>query len=316
MLSRKSFKIVIATILISMLFFYIDTDAIVKILTRAQLKYIGVSLFTVLIIRLFMSLRWKIILDNNYIPISYGESLYITFVSNSIGFLLPGGIGVDLLKGNHAYKKNNNLSKVTTIVLLDRFIGVISMLFLVVVFSFVLIHTTNGGNEKLLRSVLYAAITIILTFFFSIYFFIKCKKIVKNKLATVRLFSKVVTKIYSMLDEVVICKRLAIKIFSISLLMQMLRSLTFYYIFKSILVNIDILYVLTYVPIIFILMLLPITIGGIGVRESAIFVLFKHFGVSLEQSVSSGILFYAVQLFMLLPGFLLYALIPKGKNCI
>jgi hypothetical protein len=57
------------------------------------------------------------------------------------------------------------------------------------------------------------------------------------------------------------------------------------------------------IPIVFLLMLLPISVGGIGVREGILVVYSGFLGVPTEQAVLAGLSFYFFQIMMLLPGF-------------
>ncbi len=312
--SRRSFKIIVAVVLTAVLYLHIDAQSLLAIVTSAKLGYIALSVVIVFIVRLLMSERWRLILDNSGIPITFGESVYINLVSSSLGFLFPGGVGADIIKGQHAYKKNNDLSKITTVVLLDRFIGLMTMLLMVFVFSSILLGFSLGEEKVILQIVFLNSLVLLLVSSTSAYIFIKRGDLLKNKLKKIRVLKKLLTKLYCILDEMVLHKSLAIKVLIISIFMQLLRGVLFYYIFKSISVSIDVFYVLAYIPVVFIAMMLPFSIGGIGVRESALFVLFQQFSLSLEQSISSGILFYSTQIFMILPGLLLYAFVPQPQG--
>ena len=60
--------------------------------------------------------------------------------------------------------------------------------------------------------------------------------------------------------------------------------------------------ILAFFPVVLIVQTLPITIGGLGVREGALYLLLHPIGVTSEQAISLGVLFYAMQLIVSLVG--------------
>jgi hypothetical protein len=60
-------------------------------------------------------------------------------------------------------------------------------------------------------------------------------------------------------------------------------------------------------------MLLPISIGGFGVREGALLYFFSTVGIDSEISVAAGFLFYVLQLLAFFPG-LIFLLFPAAAG--
>ncbi len=65
-------------------------------------------------------------------------------------------------------------------------------------------------------------------------------------------------------------------------------------------------YFLLFVPIVLFVMMIPISIGGLGVREGTLALLFSAVGVAPVYSVPAGLLWHALQIAALLPGLLLF----------
>jgi hypothetical protein len=59
------------------------------------------------------------------------------------------------------------------------------------------------------------------------------------------------------------------------------------------------------------LLQLPISLGGLGVREGALVVFFGDAGFTPEISVAGGLIFHGLQLIAFLPGFVLFLF---GRN--
>ena len=54
--------------------------------------------------------------------------------------------------------------------------------------------------------------------------------------------------------------------------------------------------ILAFFPVVLIVQTLPITIGGLGVREGALYLLLHPIGVTTEQAISLGVVVYAMTL--------------------
>lgn len=81
-----------------------------------------------------------------------------------------------------------------------------------------------------------------------------------------------------------------------------------FFLAKSLAVNVDFLYLLVVVPVALFVQMLPVSIYGIGVRESAMVALLAVVGVSTETAISLSILMLAIQIAGSFPGGILFAL--------
>lgn len=83
---------------------------------------------------------------------------------------------------------------------------------------------------------------------------------------------------------------------------QILRGVEFYLIFKAIGVDIGLTAMLIYSPLVFLLMLLPVSIAGLGVREGSFYLFLTPYGVSVDAIVAAGAIFHVLGILMGLPG--------------
>ena len=312
MFNKTWIKAVLALLIVSIIYINTDVNEVISIVKNIDFIYILLAIMTVFFIRLLMSARWKLILDENGMPIAFSESVYIILVSGSVGLVSPGGVGGDLLKGHHASKKETDLSKIATVVLFDRLIGVVSMLFLVCLSSSILMLTSYQGKQEVLSIVLFASWMIVIGLFIGTVVLLEFEGKIKLLLDKCPLkVKKVLNMIMMVFKTFALNKILMSKVLVLSLLMQLLRCILFYFILRSLSIDIALMNVIAYFPIVFMLMMLPVTIGGVGVLEGATFILFEQFGVALEYCISSGLLYYGVQLLMAALGVVVYFLFSR-----
>ena len=258
----------------------------------------------IMLIRLVMAYRWKILLSSFNIYTSYLHLVSIIFISNSIGHILPGGIGTDIVRSYQLTKKEGMAEKIAASVFIDRIFGFISMLILALLASiYASIKYTLDLEIPILICVVILGLisTYILVKYLSKH---KLPNILKFKLtaSAVNFYNKF---IYA-LKELNMSWLLIFKSLALSLLVQLIRCITFFILFKGLNVDANIIYFFVFIPIIFILMLLPISIGGLGIREASLFYFFGQFGFQLSTCTLVGLLFHTLQIAALLPGLILY----------
>ena len=81
-----------------------------------------------------------------------------------------------------------------------------------------------------------------------------------------------------------------------------------YLVARAIGVTISVWYFVLFVPIVSVVLMLPVSMSGLGVREGAYVYLFGQAGVSTAQALTMSLLIYALRVVAGLVGGLLYAL--------
>jgi uncharacterized protein (TIRG00374 family) len=119
------------------------------------------------------------------------------------------------------------------------------------------------------------------------------------------------TKLGTSLKDLSDFENILVPIFVISLIVQLFRCVLFICIYQSIGAQVNFVYYLLFIPIVFVLMLIPLSVGGLGVRESALIFLFSFAGVPSETSLSAGFIFHVLQLMALIPGLIFFGLKSK-----
>jgi len=285
-------------------YFLVDFETLLQAFLNVDLVFVGGACLLVVCVRLLMSVRWRVLLHSRSISISLAESIYINFVSHSVGFLLPGGVGADLMRGHHAYQKKKELMTVASAIVFDRLIGVFSMLFVACLSSFILVLAQDQTSQIVFR-VFWLSALVLVGMVLGVLCLFWFEQPIRGRFSGGGFLGKKISKLLTLFDARDLGKEIFSKLLALSLIMQLLRAGIFAFIFMALGIELELIYVFAFTPIVFIVMLIPISIGGIGVREGAIFLLYGALGVSLEQSITAGLLFYGAQVLMIVPGLML-----------
>lgn len=279
----KIFKIFLSISLISIIIYSIDWDYAKGALSKANYYLIMLSVIITLLIQILMVYKWSILITTKDSNISVWKLFNINMIAAFLGLFIPSSLSTDLLRGFYLARVNLNKTSSITSILIDRFIGIISLLLFGLVG--VLLSKNLFGNLNLIPYLVIIAILfvfpIILLFnnLFTEYF----KKII-NKLT----YKNINVKIIKTYDSLIAFKKHPLKLFFsflISSLVQFLRIARVYIIALAFNVNVDFYYFFIVVPIVIIVIMVPISIGGLGVREGALVALLKLVGVEVNDAI-------------------------------
>lgn len=299
-------KLTISLIILLLLVYATDIDALTESFRSIDAVSIGYALLLILLIRLVMALRWKVLLNYYQINASLIKLLEILFVSNAVGHLLPSGLGSDIIRVYEMSKNKGSSDKVLASVFLDRVFGLISMLLVALVAAwYAFISEKLSLAIPLLISL--AVLMLPVVFIFTRYFLSKNISLNTNRKVLLKI-SNFYNKFLAALKQTDIPVSGYYILILLSVMVQLIRSLVFMCIFIGMGTDVSAVHYFVFIPLVFILMLVPVSIGGLGVRESALFAFFGPLGLSIATCTVSGLVFHALQLVMVIPGIILFNL--------
>ena len=284
----------------------IDFKESFNLIISASVIWLILSLIIIYLLRYFLTWRWKIILNYQNITIPFKKLFSINYIATSVGQVLPGGVGGDVVRGYELNKQIKQLVNTTSSIVLDRIIGIFSMI--VLAFIATVIAELYGLTLNFTNYLLFLVFLIIVVWLLTPKIKAEFEKRVSFKSAKLsRMFKKILLILESISDKEKV-KALLPKIFFLSLLVQIFRTIMFYFIFLALGTSIDFVYLLVFIPLMLAITIIPISIGGLGVREGTLVYFFGLVGVRPEICVSAGIIFQLLQILFALPGILFWVL--------
>jgi len=109
-------------------------------------------------------------------------------------------------------------------------------------------------------------------------------------------------------------KRMILNNLIISFIIQTLSPISFYFIAKSIGLDLNIVYFFVFLPVIGAITLLPISIGGLGLRDATTIFFFAKVGVSKDLSFAMSLLSFAFILIYGVLGGIIYVLTVRHRR--
>lgn len=250
--------------------------------------------------------RWQVLLTPKEINISLKNATMLYFIGSFFNNFLPTSFGGDAVRGYELSKSSHNVEDTVTSVFMDRFIGVVTLI-PIVLFAILIGPKVIRSNNILLSTLL-----LVLACFMSILILFS-KQIAKRLSFFIKAFlsNRWVDKIRGFYDAIYSYKEYTRELkysVLISFVYQALNIFAIVLLALSLKLHISVIYFFVFIPIITVVAMLPISINGFGVQDGSYIFLFNEIGVTTANALSMSILTHVLRLSCGLVGGAIYIL--------
>jgi uncharacterized protein (TIRG00374 family) len=306
---KETLKILIAVGLFYYLFkTKVPLNEVIQNIKNLNIMYFIVTIILFFLFYLIFSLRWNFLLKAQEIYISERRSYLYLLVSFFFNNFLPSGLGMDLIRSAYAGEKEN-FEKAFGASIMERILGMIGMMIIGVFAIF------SGKSEFIKLSILYLGL-ILLTIL--IYYFFTSLKVewLKEKLISIKLFNlgKSIREFYRAIKIYKSKRRTIIIGIAYSVLVQMFITLINYFIAKGLSIPVSFSALLAFIPLITIISLIPLTINGIGLRETAYVYFFSYINIAASEAFSISLVYLVISVITSSIGGIIFIFLKKPKK--
>jgi uncharacterized protein (TIRG00374 family) len=303
----RALRLLVAIALTAYVIWAADPRAVVEATRRSDGRWIAAAVALVLVDRALMAWRWIDLLA----ALSPGSRphfavvLRIFFVSTFVGTFLPG-VGGDVYRAYSLSRHDVRLSESAASVLIDRLLGVLSIVLLGAVAVLAAPRLARDPGVIAALGIAGAVSVVAALAIFSE------RMALGVQAAAARLPHPALPRLTLKLTDAV--RRYSnhrdelVRVLLASVTVQVLRVLQAYCLGRALGIGLPPAAYFVFIPIILLVMLLPITVSGLGTSQIAFVWLFTPAGVSEAIAVALSLLFVALGVVGNLPGAILYAL--------
>ncbi len=298
-------KFVVMAVLLALLYRHVDFAKFKSALENLQWGWIPLIYALFLLNTTISSWKWKMLLavDDVHVPLPRLLSSYL--IATFFNLFMPSSIGGD------AYRvvdtgKHGGSAKSFASVLADRLSGFLALAIWGLLFSAI------GWSRLPDKRILWLPVIVFGLMGAMVFALVQRRMLVAvlNALRIDRL-AKLNVFIHRVLDSIARYhgdSRLMAKVFSISMLFQILAITIIFCISKSLGWQIPYIYFCIFVPLITLGEALPISIFGIGVRDGLYVFFFTQAGATREQALSMALVYVLITLVYSMSGGVLFLL--------
>lgn len=289
------------------------------LLARAEISAITASLgnvetiwllvaFLLLIVGKFLSAyRWQMLLQAHHIMIPMRTLVASLYVGQFFNSFLPSTIGGDAIRAYDTAHYSQKTTRSVTTIFLDRLIGISALAFLgILALAIGLWSRQEVGSFTALIALTFGGCILTLTGTFSERVAAQLERVLRRlKLG------KLARKIRPVHAAFLTLKNQPVRLliaFLISFLLQVNVVLYYYYVSLALDLGIPLIFFFLIIPIILVILLVPFSINGIGLREGAYVFFLGMLNTPAEEAIALSLLGFGLMLTQTLVGGVIFAL--------
>jgi uncharacterized membrane protein YbhN (UPF0104 family) len=278
---RFVLKAVIALAILGYLLQGMDLDTVVHLVLSIDPVYLGIATALGLLISLVASVRWYYVILAMGLRLSSYRALQLTMVGTFFNQILPTAMGGDLARIPYAHRSGLPLGSAINSVILDRVTAMTTLVLLVLATLPLALSTLEASQARWLLFMV-AACGLAGTFII-----LGIAHIPGRLLHP--LFKPVVTLSLSLRE--IVAGRYAPAVLISGTVVHLIRVITVYAIAVGMQLDITFSNCLVLVPSALLVTVIPVSIGGWGIREGAFVIAFGFSGLPPEQAFALSVVF-------------------------
>lgn len=300
-------KAVVSIALIWYLLSTTEFSAVFASLTSASPFWLLLSFVTLFLGKIITSYRWQVLLKAQDIDIPLRFLIGSVFVGQFFNSFLPTTIGGDAMRAYDTASMSKDSTKSVVSVFADRLIGVFALALLALL---ALVLGFTSGQD-----VSFYVLPVLLLFFlcsFGILLLFNERLLAfLGKLLGLLRLNKVANKLEEAYQSINILKKepgVLVLAFLASLVLQINVILFYYFIGVSLDLGVSFLYFAMIVPVALVVLLVPFSINGIGIREGIFVYLLTGLGVQTKDAIALSWISFGLILTQGIIGGIIFAL--------
>ena len=296
---RITLQLLVSAGVLAFLIWQIDVRKTIDLIASSNGWYLLAAYAIFLATTVGMAWRWQALLASKGLhePLTWLTKLY--FMGYAAGQVLPTSIGGDTVRiAAHARRRPDAKAEAAGAVLMERVVGSAGTLVLVAIGLVLAIGRYNNIREVVILEI---ALSVALVLALSLMFSRRTNVWLQERGGTRRL-ARGFRALWEALHGYRSQPRALLLVLAATVVLQFIRILAIWLCGEAVGIDVSPLVYIVMGPLLFLVMLIPFTINGLGVREAFFIAFLGRFGVDADAAFATGFLFYAVTVATSLPG--------------
>jgi glycosyltransferase 2 family protein len=304
-------RILVSVLLIAYLFStqFKNFHSIIEILKSSNKILLLLSLSTHIFGTWITAVRWKTLLDTQNVRLSTATLSVIVLIGLFFNNFLPTSIGGDVFRTYDVSKKAKiPLSSSASVILIERFSGVVSASVYAVAALF-LGFTAIGNQSVIIPIVIFFVITLIIALIIIYPSMFGLRKYL-SRFEFMNKIKEKMSNAYNTLKSFKNNRMILLKVLFYSFLLQFAVILNWYLAALALGIDLGLTAFIFIVPVVSTIAMIPISVGGIGLRENSLVFIMVAMGVVSEKAALCSLLILFMLIIIGLVGGLVYITRP------
>lgn len=302
-------QIVVSVVLLGLLVRWIDGPSFARAVAGADAGLLAVALLIALANRALMALKWNLLLVARDLRVGWWRALRVYWSSTFLGLFLPATVGGDVVRAVMLSRSDTRRAEIVSSILVERFLGLVALAVFGVVGA-ALAPAVLGGLEfdrdRLLLLACAAAAAVTAAFAFSLTDASgRLADRIAARLAGKRFLGRaaeVLVKVFRSFRAYRDHRGALTVFFVLTLLENLFPMVRAYLVARALQVDVPFLFFASVVPIELLIIRLPLSIDGFGIREGLFMWFLAQRGIDESLGFAVGLVNHVLFLLAVLPG--------------
>ena len=284
--------------LLIIVFYKVDIGLVINNFKLVTWWYYPISFILAMLLQVIATIRWRFFLPDK----SFSELFKLNLIGIYYSFILPSSITGDVAKVIQIKEPAIGKSHVAAGLIIDRLIGFLSMTLLLI--PAILFSKLSIFFSFLLYVI---ALAIILVLILILFYYRIASSIFDKIMKRLKINSQKINTLFITLAQLIICIENVMKenkkityVFLFALLFQLVNAASFLITDSVFKFNLSFWHYALFASVIQVIVLLPLSIGGIGLKDVSLVALLGIAGISNEKALSVSLVGYPIVLMVIL----------------
>ena len=307
-------RIGVSIIFLFILFRHIDSKSLFDVIQHADKKLLLLAFFISSLNYVFCLFRWEMLLKAVQIHLAL-KRIVISFAGGVFfNTFLPSTIGGDLMRSLDLASHTKRPREVIATVLLDRLSGYVGLVLVTLVAMMFGWRLVQDPSVLLAVALIVGILVALLLVLFNSFLFTKINALLESPRSkgvpgTASALDRIRDSLKNLHHEMHVFrekKKIILCNLLFSIAVQAVTPLAFYVIALSFGADVNIIYFFVFLPVISAITLLPISIGGLGLRDATTVFFFAKAGMSKDIAFAMSLVSFFFILIVALIGGTIY----------
>jgi len=292
--------------LLGLILYKVDLKPLAEIGATANVPLVALAFVMIFVDQVVTALAWGKMLHAANYPIPYKDMIRVTLASDFIGLAVPSGMGPDMVRVVGLSRYIESPSHALSSLFAFRVMGLGQTITIAaVVMAF---FSGNLPDDPMFGLLRILVILLFIAGFTCFVFMGRIERALESFAPRTRLEPLMikVRDLYSTFLFYLRHKDALVAAFLGAFYVQMAKILSIYVIAMALGLDVSVFAFFVLVPVINMLILLPVSMAGLGVREGGYVLLFGHMGLGAAQCLTMSLLGFAVNMLVVCAGGIVY----------
>jgi uncharacterized membrane protein YbhN (UPF0104 family) len=314
-------QVLVSLVLLGVLVRWIDVGAFAAAVGGADPALLGLALALALADRLLMAVKWNLLLGAKRIRLRWTEAVRVYWSSTFLGLFLPSTVGADVVRAVVLSRSESRRADVVSSILVERFLGLVALALFGVAGAALAPLALAGAvpdRGRLLGAAVGAAVAVIGGLAFS--FTPAAGRLVDaaaERARGTRLVGRaaeVLAKVYRSFHGYREHRGVLGAFLALSLLENLLPIVRAYLVARALHADVSFVFFAAIVPLELLLIRLPLTVDGFGLREGLFTWFLAKVGVPGSLGFAVGLVNHVLFLLAVVPGGVMHFAGSAGRG--